>query len=653
MKKYCLFLCLTYISLCHLFASNIKIPSPDGFIILNINNQDSLFYSISYKGQHLIKKSALGFEFKNEKPMNKGFILQNTPSFSLKEDFWRPVVKNKHESIHLKWNEAHIYMIEKENEFRRMDMEIRVFNSGVAFRYTLYGGRQIGDRKITNELTEFSIPDSSNVWIADYQPHFHSPQEGQFIKTPATQISPNTLSGLPLLIEVNSNNYMAITEAYIDNYPGFYISTSQKQSERQIKLTTKLAPLPGEQKTGIKVRFNEKINTPWRVIMIGNNPGTFIESEIIQSLNPPCTIKDTSWIRPGMCAWDHWWSGEVDMKMETIKEYIDLAAQQGWPYMLIDWQWYGPFNTPEADVTRPASQLNMPEILSYAKSRNVRCWLWLYCTDINKNDKYKEAFALYEKWGIAGVKIDFMDRDDQEMVNWYRKIVQEAAQHRLLVNFHGAYKPDGMERTYPNLLTREGVMGGEHYKFGKGMSPEHNITLAFTRMLAGPMDYTPGGFLNVTDENFKVQVPTLVTNTRCAELAKFIIYESPLTVIADHPKHILQQPGSDFLKIVPTVWDETRFIEGYPREYIVMAKRSGSKWFVGIMNNHSPKEINIDPSIFLPEGEYKLEEWKDKNAETMPQQLKHKVTKLTEKSMLTIKVGESGGYVGIFTPADK
>lgn len=653
MKKYCLFLCFTYISLCHIFASNIKIPSPDGSIILNISNQDSLFYSITYKGQFLIKNSALGFEFQDERPMNKGFILQDAPNISLKEDFWRPVVKNKHESIHLKWNETHLYMTEKENEFRRMDMDIRVFDNGVAFRYTLYEGREIGDRKITKELTEFSIPDSSNVWIADYLPHYRSPQEGQFIKTPATRINPNTLSGLPLLIEVNPDNYMAITEAYMDNYPGFYIGTSQKQSGQHVKLTTNLAPLPDEQDTGIKVRFSEKIHTPWRVIMIGSNPGTFIESEIIQSLNPPCAIKDTSWIHPGMCAWDHWWSGEVDMRMETIKEYIDLAAQQGWPYMLIDWQWYGPFNTPEADITRPAPQLDMPEILDYAKSRNVRCWLWLYCTDINKNDKYKEAFALYEKWGIAGVKIDFMDRDDQEMVNWYRKIVHEAAKHRLLVNFHGAYKPDGIERTYPNLLTREGVMGGEHYKFGKEMSSEHNITLAFTRMLAGPMDYTPGGFLNVTDKHFKVQVPTLVTNTRCAELAKFIVYESPLTVIADHPKHILQQPGSDFLKIVPTVWDETRFIEGYPGEYIVIAKRSGSKWFIGAMNNHSPRKISVNTSIFLPDGNYKLEKWEDKNAEKTPQQLTHEVTSLTKGDNLIIKTGKSGGYVGILTPIDE
>ena len=417
-------------------------------------------------------------------------------------------------------------------------------------------------------------------------------------------------------------------------------------------LTTKLSPLPGEEEEGVKARFFEQMQTPWRVIMVSDNPGKFIESEIIHGLNPPCAIENPSWIKPDMCAWDHWWSGEVKMEMDVIKEYIDLAATQGWPYMLIDWQWYGPFNRPEADITKPAPQLDMPGILAYARSRNVRCWLWLYCTDVNKNDAYKQAFALYEKWGIAGVKIDFMDRDDQEMVNWYRQIIQAAANHKLMVNFHGAYKPDGIDRTYPNMVTREGVLGGEYSKFSNRIWPEHNVTLAFTRMLAGQMDYTPGGFLNVTPEEFKQQSPTLVANTRCAELSKFVIYESPLTVVTDHPKHILGQSGADFLKVVPTQWDDTRFLEGYPGEYIVMAKRSGKQWYIGAMNNRVQRTIEVNTS-FLPEGRYELEYWEDgRNANKKPTEVNKKKIHLTTEKPLKIKMANGGGYVGIFTSVD-
>lgn len=631
-------------------AQIFQLTSPDKKIQVEVNYENQLSYSVSYQGKTLISNSPLGFEFKDEKPMQANFLLLNTPQTSLKSDSWTPVVKNKHEHISLNWNESVLSFREKDGDCRQMDFYIRAYNNGIAFRYQLYGGRKLGDRKITRELTGFSLPESSVAWVAKYKRNYTSSQESEFEKTPLMEMPTDTVAGLPFLVEIDKQNYVAITEAYINDYPGFYIGATSGSQDGNKMLTTKLSPLPGETEDGIKARFPEKVETPWRVIMIGNNPGKFIESEIISGLNPPCAIEDPSWIKPGMCAWDHWWSGEVKMEVGVIKEYIDFAAKQGWPYMLIDWQWYGPFNKSVADITKPAPQINMPEILEYARSKNVRCWLWLYCTDVNKNDSYKEAFALYEKWGIAGVKIDFMDRDDQEMVNWYRRIVKKAAEHKLMVNFHGAYKPDGIDRTYPNLLTREGVLGEEYSKFSDRIVPEHNVTLAFTRMLAGPMDYTPGGFLNVTREDFKQQSPTLVMNTRCAEFSKFVIYESPLTVVSDHPKHILDQPGADFLQLVPTTWDDTRFIDGYPGDYIVMAKRSGKQWFIGAMNNNVKRTIEVDTS-FLPEGEYSFEYWEDaKDADKKPTALQKKKIRFTNGKPLKIKMASGGGYVGIFTP---
>ncbi|MFV0537917.1 MAG: glycoside hydrolase family 97 protein [Dysgonomonas sp.] len=631
-------------------AQKLQIESPDGKIQMEINYGNHLSYSVAYNGKILINESPLGFEFKNEKPMQSDFELTNIPEILSKSDFWEPTIRNKHKNIHLSWNELKMNLKEKGDQCRQMEFIVRLYDNGVAFRYQLYGGRKIGNREITKELTGFSLPESSIGWAAKYKRNYTSSQESEFVKTTLKNLPVDTVAGLPFLVEIDQKNYIAITEAHIDNYPGFYIGKTDTGIQGQQMLGTKLSPLPGEEENGVKARFSEKIVTPWRVIMIGNNPGKFIESEIIAGLNPPCAIDDPSWIKPGMCAWDHWWSGEVKMEMDVIKEYIDFAAAQGWPYMLIDWQWYGRYNKADADITKPAPQLNMPEILEYARSKNVRCWLWLYCSDVNKNDSYKEAFALYEKWGIAGVKIDFMDRDDQEMVNWYRKIVKKAAEHKLMVNFHGAYKPDGIDRTFPNLLTREGVLGEEYSKFSTRIVPEHNITLAFTRMLAGPMDYTPGGFLNVSVENFKQQSPTLVANTRCAELSKFVIYESPLTVVSDHPKHILGQPGADFLKVVPTVWDDIRFLSGYPGEYIAIAKKSNSQWFIGAMNNTVKRTIEIETS-FLPKGKYELEYWADAdNADKKPTELKKKKISISSGDRITIKMNKGGGYVGIFTP---
>jgi alpha-glucosidase len=289
----------------------------------------------------------------------------------------------------------------------------------------------------------------------------------------------------------------------------------------------------------------------------------------------------------------------------------------------------------------------MPEIIEYAKSKNVKIIVWLYSSDVNRNSAYKSAFPLYKKWGVAGVKIDFMDRDDQQMVNWYHDIIQCAAENQLLVDFHGAYKPDGIIRTWPNMITREGVMGNEYYKFSDKMSPEHNVKLAFTRMLAGQMDYTPGAFLNVPRENWKQQVPAIVWNTRAAELSKFVIYESPLTVVCDHPDNILNQPGADFLKIVPTIWDDIKFLGGYPGEWVAIAKRSGDKWFVGVMNNSTAKTVELDMS-FLPAGSYNMESWSDtKKSDNEPKDLKKAVVSVKSPGKYKVTMSKNGGFVAL------
>ncbi|SEW43395.1 alpha-glucosidase [Chitinophaga sp. YR573] len=621
---------------CRVFAQDISINSPDNRITIHINTAGVLEYSINKDATPLISPSSLGFEFKHEPAMGADMAILDTIT-RLVNDTWTPVVKSKHASINNNYREIEIRLKEKGGLMRRMDLFFRAYNDGIAFRYKLYRSRKTGNREITKELTGFRFTSSTKAWMAEYGGYSTS-QEGLFNARPLDSVNEHTIAGLPMLIELNKSSYAAITEANINNYPGFYLGKS-------IGLTTKLAPLPGEPEDGVKVRFSDTLFTPWRVVMLAEKPGDLIASEIIQNLNEPCAIEDPSWIKPGMSAWDHWWSGEVKMDMPTIKRYIDLASQMGWPYMLIDWQWYGTFDKPEADITKTASQLDMSEILRYAKEKNVRCWVWLYNTDVNSNNNFEAAFPEYEKWGIAGVKIDFMDRDDQEMVNWYHDIIKAAAKHHLMVDFHGAYKPDGIIRTYPNMITREGVMGEEYSKFSDKITPRHNVTLPFTRMLAGQMDYTPGGFLNVTPKDFKKQSPTQVMNTRCAELSKFVIYESPFTVFCEDPEHVTGQPGADFLQLVPTVWDDIKVLDGYPGEYIALAKRSGNDWFIGAMTNESKRTLTVQLD-FLSAGDYEMEIWQDaKDAGEQPTHLTKITKKIKAGEKIKIDMKEGGGYV--------
>ncbi len=632
-------LCLAIASSLLSYSQSLSISSPDKTIAVTIDNSEKVSYSVKYNDRVIVNPSQLGFEFLGEPAMSGDFAIIGQKTETINET-WQPVVKSKHAQVLNNCTELQLTLKEKSGLMRQMELFVRAYNDGVAFRYKLYRSARAGNRQITKELTTFNIPNDPKSWIVEYG-GYSSSNEGEFKEHKLSYLTEKSVAGMPLLMDYGNNCWVAITEAKIDNYSAFYIGTTGKTNE----LSTKLVPLPGEAESAVKVRFDDEVYTPWRVLMVGNNPGTLIESEIVQNLNDPCTIKDPSWIKPGISAWDHWWSGEVKMEMPVIKQYIDLAAAMGWPYMLVDWQWYGPFNSPEADITKWAPQINMPEIIAYAKSKNVKIILWIYSSDVNRNSAYKAALPLYKQWGVAGIKIDFMDRDDQEMVNWYHDIIKYAADNQLLVDFHGAYKPDGIIRTYPNMITREGVMGNEYYKFSTKMSPEHNVKLAYTRMLAGQMDYTPGAFLNVTKEQYKNQTPAEVWNTRAAELSKFVIYESPLTVVCDHPDNILNKAGADFLKIVPTVWDDIKFIGGTPDSYVALAKRSNDTWFVGVMNNSVGKKISFTLD-FLPEGIYEMSSWADgKNANKDPKELLLKKQTVKKGDVIKIELANNGGFV--------
>jgi alpha-glucosidase len=627
-------------------AKEYQISSPDGKIEVTVSVEKEIKYSVQFEKTVVIKPSTVAFTFRQAPPIGKDLQVISDKTFTIDET-WKPVLK-RFETVRNHFNGLKIEMKEIRFPSRLINFEFRVFNDGVAFR-TEFPEQQFNhEYVITEELTEFNFTSNHTCWAVNYGSYTTS-QEVEHFERKIGEITPEMVIGLPLTLKLNERCYAAITEADIDNYAGMYLKSNQKEGD--FSLRTALSPRKGQPENGDKVVFKTPHKTPWRVVMIGETPGKLVESEIVQNLNDPCEIEDPSWIKPGVSAWDHWWSGEVKMEQSVIYEYIDLASKMGWPYMLIDWQWYGPFNEPTADIKKPAPQINMPEILEYAKSKNVRCWLWMYNTDVDRFN-FEEACALYEKWGIAGIKIDFMDSDDQEMVNWYHRVVKTAAKYHLMVDFHGAFKPDGWRRTYPNLVTREGVLGNEYNKWSLRITPEHMCTLPFTRMLAGPMDFTPGGFLNRNPDKFQNGTPAQVLGTRSNTLSQFVIYDSPYLVACDHPKNYYGQVGEDFLKEVQSVWDDTKVLNGSISEYITMARRSGNIWFVGSMTNSFERELEIKLD-FLSDGNYKMISFSDtektkENAEIAEQ----KETTVKKGDTVKIKMMPGGGFAAWLEPLE-
>ncbi|MDH7600197.1 MAG: glycoside hydrolase family 97 catalytic domain-containing protein, partial [Sedimentisphaerales bacterium] len=463
--------------------------------------------------------------------------------------------------------------------------------------------------------------------------------------------------GVPVLIKVDDHIWAALAEADLQDWAGMHLD---RLGGVPNAFVTVLSPRQDDPRICVISRTPR--TSPWRVIMLGRSPGDLIESDIIDNLNPPCAIEDTSWIRPGKAAWDWWWSGgyapdanfPLGPNNATMRYFIDLASQMGWEYQLIDWHWYGPPFTrsgqpdPNCDITRSIPDINIPELVEYARQRSVRLLVWLHWFHADR--QLDEAFDLYQKWGLAGVKIDFMNRDDQEMVNFYHRVLQKAAEHRLVVDFHGAYKPTGTRRTWPNLLTLEAVLGNEYNKWSARVTPEHCLTIPFTRMLTGPMDFTPGGFRNASRSQFKVvgsDAPApMVMGSRCHQLAMLIVYESPLQVLCDSPYAYRSSPdGLDLLRLVPTTWDQTKVIDGQVGQYIVVARRSADQWFVAGMTNWDARTLDI-PLDFLQEGKYQATIWADPpDANDRPTGVDTKTIQVRPGDHIKAVLASGGGYI--------
>jgi alpha-glucosidase len=620
----------------------VTLKSPDGKTTVTLTHDAGgpLKYAIERNGEQIIVPSAL-----------RVLLAEGEISWGAAGEVSgrsvntvRKLVATKAAEARDQFNEVTVNFKPSSGPLREYRWIFRAYDDGVAFRYLVPANTGLTTLAVRNEETEFGF-------AADYACHglniakFDSSHEGEFDPVKAGHIREHSFYDLPLTCRTGRNAF-AIAEANLVDYGGLYL---RGRGDGKLGVQPRLSPRLDDRSLIAKVTLGaDGAGSPWRVIMLGDSLGKLIDSNLIGNLNPDPSF-DTSWIRPGKTAWD-WWSGPYlpppdkgGTDMPTIRKYIDFAGRSGFEYMMIDEGWclnsgHGGSAPANADVTRAKAEIDMPALVAYGAKQKVGLWLWVQWSLLDR--QMDEALAQYAKWGIKGIKVDFMDRNDQQMVDYYHKLMRKAAGHRILVDMHGAYPPAGLNRTYPNYLTQEGIMGAEYNKWSRRVTATHNVSLAYTRMLLGPLDYTPGGFRNRTPADFEVvNSPPQVQTTRGHGLGMFVVYESPFQMVADSPDVYDNAPGYDFIKLVPVTWDETRFLAGDIDSYVAVARRKGRDWYIGVMGNEQAREVSL-PLSFLAAGKFKAKIWEDGGS---PTALNINEKAVSAGDSLMLKLSPSGG----------
>lgn len=620
--------------------------SPDKRIAATIVAGDTLAYSVTFDGRTILKPSNLVLSFEGAKPFGIKPKVSGIKQTSVNQTIAAEVAQ-KYSKVTDSYNQLTV-------TFKGgYSVIFRAYNDGIAYRWQT---KQKGSATVKDELVEFSFPDNTKLWFPEEQ-SMYSHQERQYQHINLSEVGPKRFGSTGMLAEVG-NMRAYISESDLEEYPGMFLRGS---STKPNALIGKFAgyPLATEVKSDrdeVVTKYADYLakttgtrSFPWRLMIIADKDVKLVESMMVYRLASPCRIADPSWIKPGKVAWD-WWNDwniyGVDFKAgvntETYKYYIDFASKYGLPYIILDEGWYH-----LEDVLKVKKEIDIEELVSYGKSKNVDLILWVTWKALN--EKLDAALNQFDKWGIKGIKVDFMQRDDQKMVEFYYNVAKKAAEHKMLVDYHGAYKPTGLQRTYPNVISFEGVFGLEQNKWTDAENLDHNLTLPFIRNVAGPMDFTPGGMLNAAKDEFKANwARPMVHGTRCHQLGMYVIYESPLQMLADSPSNYYREPvAMDFLSKVPTVWDDTKAIDGKIGDYLIMARRSGTQWFIGGMSDWTERTatVNLD---FLSEGEHTLTLWQDgPNANKVGIDCITKKMKVVKGQTITIPMAQGGGFVGI------
>ncbi len=657
-KKGILFLCM--ISFANIIAAQnkVSVSSPDKQLLFLFGQASGhLEYAVSYKNKTLIEHSTIGLTFINNDFFGDNIEIGKVTRGDGMEDYALP--EGKTSQVHEPYKEASIPMQEHSGKKRLIYLHVRLFNDGVAFRYEFPEQKDWSNYILTDENTRFNLVGNPTARVA-FLENFTTSHEHRYHVLPLNDVKNDTLIDMPALFEFPGKIYMGITEANLVDYAGMSLI------KHAGILSSQLSPLPGQQV--VKVKAVLPHHTPWRVMMISDRVGALIESNILTNLSEPSKIKDVSWLKPGKASF-HWWNGDImpdttfepGVNFNFNKYYIDFCARNNIQYhTVIGYRavaWYqndGMDYQPGAntDITKPRPGLDIQKICNYAKSKGVGIRFWVHWQALYA--RLDTAFALFEKWGVAGMMVDFMDRDDQEMVKIQEEILRKAAQHHLEIQFHGAFKPTGLSRTYPNESTREGTLNYENNKWGNLITPDDDIQIPFTRLLAGPTDYHLGGFRAMPPSKFKLTYtrPHMLA-TRCHMLAMYVVLENHMSMVCDYPEAYEGQDGFDFIREVPTVWDQTVVPDATPGQWVSIARRKGTDWYIGAITNSVARTVTISLN-FLKAGNYRAVIYKDaQDAVNNPNSLIKETKNVSASDKLVIDLAAGGGVAVRLSQADQ
>ena len=640
----------------------VGLSSPNGLIRAEFTlerraNTDALpVYRVFYKDRPVILDSRLAIDLAEGKSLGGPCRIVSVQTASHHDSY--TMVPGKRRKVVDNCTETVITLAEQTSG-KRWELVFRAYDDGVAFRYRFPSQKDWSQLRIAAERTEFSLPRDARAYALPLN-SFTTSYEKRYEKKAVAEIPGDWLLGLPLLFECPGVAWAAITEANLTDYAGMYLATAGKGSA---VLTSKLSPLPGRPQLAVQASLPHV--SPWRVLMVGDEPGRLIESDLVLNLSEPCAIADTSWIRSGKTTFP-WWNGyheenlgfQPGLNTATMKHYIDFCADYGIPFHSLDGlgdtAWYSGPIVPYrgADITQALPTIDLPEVIRYAKQKKVGIRLWMHWQAAKAH--MDRAFPLYRKWGIDGVMVDFMDRDDQEMVNFLRDLIRKAADNRLTVTLHGVCKPTGLERTFPNLLTSEGVLNLEYNKWDElGCPPEHELTVIFTRMLAGPLDFHQGSFRGVRPEEFKPRNDApLVMGTPCRTLASYVVYQNHLSMVADYPSAYRGHPAMPVLAKIPTSWDDTRVLCGAVGEYVAIARRHGDTWYIGAMNDRKRRVLSL-PLGFVGPGTFRAEIFADDPDGSRYRKIAERTQSVTAGDKLEARLEPAGGQLIRVSPAGK
>lgn len=625
-------------------AENYRVKSPDETITIDIKITDKVYYSVAVDQEYVLWNCPVSLE------TNQGDLGVN-PELSRKEESYID------ETVNTVWGIRN----QVRNEYNELRLQFtggyslifRAYNDGIAYRF---------ETELKGELIIFDEEVRYN-FTGDYQMLNHivgsiaTSYESLYTRQKVTEVEFGKLVSLPSLVMAGKVK-LAIVESDLFSYPGMYLTKRVDHSWPQISGTFSRFPLKAE--VGGMNNFNVVVTEradyiakttgnrsfPWRAMVIAREDKELLDSDLVYKLARPAKIK-TDWIKPGKVAWD-WFNAinlsgvdfEAGINNESYEYFIDFAAENNIPYVILDEGWSDQF-----DLLLPSAEIDMERLTSYAEQKEVKLILWSVWHAIDRQKE--EVFKLLNKWGIAGVKVDFIDRDDQLAIEFYENFAKEAAKYELMVDYHGCSKPTGLSRTYPNIINYEGVRGNEYNKFSEEPpNPVHDVNIAYARMIAGPLDYTPGNMRNATEGNFSISFENPVSQgTRCHQLGMYVVYFAPLQMLADAPTQYEKYPDIlNFLSQVPTSWDETVPLAGKVGEYAVIARKKGEDWYIGGLNDWNEREITIDLSEFA-DGNYKAEILIDGiNANRMAEDYRYKEKQLNSADKFNITMKNGGGF---------